>query len=59
MAEHDKKCHEALLDVGSPDVDTIETTAIASVNGHVVHFAIGAGIDGEVERGRCFCQYYY
>ena len=58
LLEEKKKRHEALLNVGSPDVDTVETTAIASVNGHVVHFAIGASVNGEMERGRCFCQYY-
>ena len=38
-------------DVGAPDVDAVETSFVAAADGHVVDFAVCAGVDGEVEGG--------
>lgn len=39
-------------DVGAPDIDAVETAFVAAADGHVVDFAVCAGVDGEVEGGR-------
>jgi len=38
--------------VGTGDVDTVETTPVASADRHVVGFAVRAVVDYEVEHGR-------
>lgn len=39
-------------DVVAPDINAIEATFVATTNGHIVDFTIGASVNGEVERRR-------
>lgn len=39
-------------DVFAPDVDSVQPTLVTSTNRHIVHFAVGTGVHGEVEQGR-------
>lgn len=38
-------------DVVAPDIDPVETALVSAADGHVVDFAVCAGVDGEVEGG--------
>jgi len=45
--------HHDIVDpnIVTPDIDAVETALVAAADGHVVDFAICAGVDGEVEGG--------
>ncbi len=40
------------VDVGSPNIDTIQATSVSSSDDHVVHLPVGAGVHCEVEGRR-------
>lgn len=45
------------LHIGSPYIDTIETTFVATADNQVVNFSTGTSVQSQVECGSCSHEY--